>query len=70
MTNDFDDYRVNVTFMSHTTGDGDTVKDSTVQINFDATDATYNELIEKFELFLHAMGYVFDGRHLAMVEGD
>jgi len=70
MARDYDDYRVTVTLMADTVGDGETIKDNAVQINFDATDATYNELIEKFELFLHAMGYVFTGKHLAMVEED
>jgi hypothetical protein len=62
-----DEYNVKVTLTSETTG-GEFSTDEKVVIEFDATDATYEVVLEKVELLLKAMGYVFDGRRVGMID--
>lgn len=61
-----------VTFMSETddyhTDSMVVLPDHNLIISFDASDATIHDMIDQFELFLKASGYVFKNQHLALVQ--
>jgi hypothetical protein len=66
-----DDYKVTVSLSSSTVGSTDEkFPDSTVIIEFDATDVQISAVLRKFQDLLNAMGYVTDGRHLGLIDGD
>ena len=67
-----DEYRVMVSLAATTNGSTDPDHpDADVSISFDATDAHMSLMLRKFQDLLNAMGYVTDGRHLALVRnGD
>jgi hypothetical protein len=68
---DYDNYHVDCSFSFNQTGHHDErFPDTNMIMTFDATDATIDTMCRQFETLLRAMGYVFDGRHLAMVDGD
>ena len=65
-----DEYKVMVTLSFSQTGHQDEkFPDTDMTMTFDATDATIDTMCLQFEALLKSMGYVFDGRHLEMVEG-
>jgi len=61
-----------VTFMCETddyhTDSIAVLSDHNLIISFDASDATIHDMIDQFELFLKASGYVFNHQHLALVQ--
>ena len=66
-----DNYKVTVSLSSSTVGSTDEkFPDSTVIIEFDATDAHMSVVLHKFQDLLNAMGYVTAGRHLELVDDD
>ena len=66
-----DDYKITVTLASRTVGSTDEkFPDSTFIVEFDATDAHMSVVLRKFQDLLSAMGYVTEGRHLELVDGD
>jgi azurin len=41
-----------------------------MEMTFNATDVNIDTMCRQFEILLHSMGYVFNGQHLEMVDGD
>ena len=66
-----DKYKVSVTMGFSQTGHNDEkFPDTEMGMKFDATDANIETMCLQFEILLKSMGYIFDGRHLEMVDGD
>jgi hypothetical protein len=66
-----DEYKVECTLGFTQTGHSDErFPDTQMALVFDATDVNIDTMCRQFETLLRSMGYVFDGRHLAMVDGD
>jgi azurin len=66
-----DNYHVDCTlsFVSSNHND-DQFPDTRMEMTFNATDVNIDTMCRQFEILLKGMGYVFDGRHLEMIDGD